>query len=91
MGMPPGLGPVLGGGLVIGTISFTVGTPANDGIADVTPSFFVGFMDGMFDNAGAGLAPVFNPGYVIPEPGVVCGATLLLGFAGVYGCRRRRS
>jgi len=75
---------------VIGTISFTVGVPANDGLADVTPGFFLGGIDAMFDNAGAAVAPVINSGFLIPEPGVIYGAALLLGFAAVHGYRRSR-
>jgi len=79
-----GLGPV-GGNLVIGTISFTVVNPVNDGLTDVTPGFFVGGVDGMFNNAGVPIAPVINPGFLVPEPrttATVLGiAALLTGIA----------
>lgn len=84
-----GMGPVGPPAFVIGTINFTVVGVANDGLADLTPGFFsVG--DGMVDNAGAALAPVFNPGFVIPEPATVFGAALLLGFASFHAYRRIR-
>jgi len=83
-------GPVNGPWLTIGTISFTVGAPVNDGLADVTAGFFALGFDGMNDNGFLPLVPVFNPGFVIPEPGVISGAAFLLGFAGFHGCRRRR-
>ncbi len=81
-------GPVNGLPFVIGTINFNVVGVADDGLADVTPGFFVAGVDGMFDNNGAALAPVINPGYVIPEPTTVSGVVLLLGFAGFRVCRR---
>jgi len=81
-------GPVNGPPFLIGTINFSVVGVANDGLADITPGFFVGGVDAMFDNNGAALAPVINPGYVIPEPATVSGVVLLLGFAGFRVCRR---
>lgn len=85
-----GAGPAGPPPFVIGTINFTVGVPANDGLPDVTPGFFLGGIDAMFDNAGAAVAPVINPGFLVPEPGVIYGAALLLGFAAFRGYRRSR-
>lgn len=86
-----GAGPVAGSH-VIGTINFNVVAIANDGLPDIVPGFFVnpGAIDSMFNNAGAPLAPVFNPGFVIPEVGatgpVLGGVALLMAIA----IRRRR-
>lgn len=49
----------------IGTISFSVLTVANDGVADITPGLFNFGIDGVFDNAGNPVTPTINPGYVI--------------------------
>lgn len=85
-----GMGPVGPPPFVIGSINFTVGAPANDGLPDVTPGFFLVGIDGMSDNNGVAVAPVINSGFLIPEPGVMYGAALLLGFAAFRGYRRSR-
>ena len=85
-----GAGPAGPPPFVIGSISFTVGVPANDGLADITPGFFSVGIDGMFNNAGGPVAPAIAPGFLVPEPGVIYGAALLLGFAAFHGYRRSR-
>ena len=86
-----GAGPVLGAPFQIGTITFTQGAVADDGLADIT--LWVAGFDTMFDNTvpfGLPLVPVSNAGFLIPEPGVIYGAALLMGFAGIHYYRKRR-
>ena len=62
-----GAGPV-NTSFVIGTSNFKVqpGEAIDHALADVTLGFYNAGVDGLFDNAGSPVAPVFLDGYVIP-------------------------
>ena len=78
--------PLLGpSSTLIGTMSFTVVTPIDDGAADVDPAFWVFGIDAVIDGP---LTPAvgFRPGYVTPEPST----TLLLGLGSLLFLRRKR-
>ena len=71
-----------------GTISFTATALVDDGIADITPGFFNVGIDGLFDSAGFAVVPVFNPGFVVPEPNAA--ALFLCGTAAFWLLQRSR-
>ena len=70
----------------IGTINFTVTSLVDDAAPDITLGFYNGGIDGLFDNAGNPVVPLFVNGSVVPEPGT---ATLLLGGAFALWMSRR--
>lgn len=62
-----GIGPV-STSFVIGSIAFTAPMPATDSSLDLTPGFFQPLIDGMFDNAGLPVTPVFSGGTLDLSP-----------------------
>lgn len=63
------LGPT-SGSAVVGTITYTVGSVADDGLADVIPALWNVGVDGLYDNSGSDASGsfAFSAGYVVPEP-----------------------
>ncbi len=68
-GYTMGSGPT-GGSSVVGTITYTVSSAADDGLADVVPALWNVGVDGFFDNSSSDISGAFSfsPGYVVPEP-----------------------
>lgn len=64
-----GAGPT-SGSAVVGTITYTVSSVADDGLADVVPALWNVGVDGLYDNSGSDASGSFSfsPGYVVPEP-----------------------
>lgn len=83
-----GLGPV-NTSFTIGTINFTGTALVNDGLPDITLGLYNFGIDGLFDNAGNAVVPVFADGFVVPEPST--GTLLVCGMATTWLVRRRRS
>jgi hypothetical protein len=82
-----GLGPV-STSFTIGTINFTATALVNDGLPDITLGFYNAGIDGMFDNAGFAVVPVFANASVVPEPSTA--ALLLCGTLASWMLRRGR-
>jgi hypothetical protein len=71
----------------IGTIGYTVTALVDDGVPDITLGFYNLGVDGLFDNAGLPVVPVFADAAVVPEPSA--GALLLCGLAVTWLLKRR--
>ena len=71
-----------------GLISYTATALVDDAIPDITPGFWNVGIDGMFDSAGFAVVPVFNPGFVVPEPNAA--ALLLCGMGAFWMLRHSR-
>lgn len=82
-----GLGPV-STSFTFGTINYTVTALVDDAVPDITLGFYSVGIDGLFDNAGVAVVPVFADGFVVPEPSTA--ALLLCGTLASWMLRRGR-
>jgi len=62
-----GLGPA-NTNFTIGTINFTAAALVDDGVPDITLGFYNLGLDGLFDNSGNPVVPVFANGFLAPKP-----------------------
>jgi len=52
----------------IGTITFTATALVNDALPDIKLGFFNSGVDGLYDNFGNPVIPIFNNGFLTPAP-----------------------
>ncbi len=69
----------------IGTINFTVVTPLDDALEDVSLGFFNPTVDIFVDNSNISSVPVFNGGFIAPLAVPDSGSTLALLGIGLFG------